>query len=71
MLRGIRAHRVLDAVRGMKAVDVDSLCHILMAVGQIGLDHPDIAEIDINPLIVRDDKPIAVDALIVLSRRAV
>ena len=71
MLRGIRAHRVLDAVRGMKAVDVDSLCHILMAVGQIGLDHPDIAEIDINPLIVRDDKPIAVDALIVLSRQAV
>lgn len=67
MTRAIRAHRILDAVRGMPAVDRDMVTHCLMAVGKLALDHPDIAEIDINPLIVRGDKPVAVDALVVLS----
>ena len=70
LMRAIRGHRILDAVRGMKAVDTDSLCHSLMAVGQVALDHPEIVEIDVNPLIVRGDKPVAVDALIVLRPEA-
>ena len=41
-----------------------------MAVGQIALDHPDIAEIGINPLIVRGSQPVAVDALVVLADAA-
>jgi acetyl-CoA synthetase (ADP-forming) len=36
-------------------------------VGQIGLDHEDIQEIDINPLIIAGSQPIAVDALVVLK----
>ena len=67
MLRSIRGTKILDEVRGMPAVDRDILCHALMAVGQIALDHPNIEEIDINPLIIRGTSPIAVDALIVLS----
>jgi hypothetical protein len=67
MMRAIRGHRILDAVRGMPAVDAEVLSHALMAVSRIALDHPDIAEIDINPLIVRGAKPVAVDALVVLT----
>jgi acetyl-CoA synthetase (ADP-forming) len=67
MMRAIRGHRILDAIRGMPAVDRDVLSHTLMAVGQIALDYPEIAEIDINPLIVRGAKPVAVDALLVLT----
>jgi succinyl-CoA synthetase beta subunit len=70
MMRGIRAHKILDAVRGMPKVDQDILSTALMAVGQIALDHPEIAEIDINPLIIRGNKPIAVDALVVLTDAA-
>jgi acetate---CoA ligase (ADP-forming) subunit beta len=70
MMRGIRAHKILDAVRGMPKVDQDILSTALMAVGQIALDHPEIAEIDINPLIIRGNKPIAVDALVVLTGAA-
>ena len=51
----------------MPAADKEVLVHALMAVGQIALDHPEIEEIDINPLILRGAKPIAVDGLIVLS----
>ena len=70
MMRGIRAHKILDAVRGMPKVDQDVLCTALMAVGQIALDHPEIAEIDIHPLIIRGNTPIAVDALVVLTDAA-
>jgi len=67
MTRAIRGYRILDAVRGMPAVDRDVVTHCLMAVGKLALDHPDIAEIDINPLIVRGARPVAVDALVVLG----
>jgi len=67
MMRGIRAHKILGQVRGMPRVDQDLLATALMAVGQIALDHPEIAEIDINPLILRGDRPVAVDGLIVLT----
>jgi len=71
MLRGIRAHRMLESVRGMPAVDAASLSRSLMAVGRIGLDHPEIVAIDVNPLIARDRTAVAVDALVVLSHEAV
>lgn len=70
MMRAIRGHRILDAVRGMPAVDTDILAHALMAVSRLAQDHPDIAEIDINPLIIRGSKPVAVDALVVLTEAA-
>ncbi len=42
--------------------------YALCALGEIGLQFESIAEIDINPLKVRrDGKPVAVDALIVLT----
>lgn len=67
MMRAIRAHGILDAVRGMPAVDTEVLGRTLIAVGRIALDHPEIAEIDVNPLIVRGARPVAVDALMVLG----
>ena len=67
MLRGIKGHRILDAVRGMKAVDLDSLTGSIIALGRIGLDFEEIAEIDVNPLIIWGTRPVAVDALVVLG----
>jgi acetate---CoA ligase (ADP-forming) subunit beta len=67
LMRDIRGHRILDAVRGMEPVDQESLATILINLGRIGLDHPRVKEIDINPLIVRGAFPVAVDALVVLE----
>lgn len=67
MLRAIRARRILEAVRGLPAVDTGALARSLIAVGRIALDHPEIAAIDVNPLIIRGSTPVAVDALIVLA----
>jgi acyl-CoA synthetase (NDP forming) len=67
MLREIQGRKILEAVRGMEAVDLDVLVRSLIALGEIGLAHPEIREIDVNPLIVRGAQPVAVDALVVLS----
>lgn len=64
----IKSKKILDAVRGMEAVDKEMLADILIAVGQIGLDYDEVQEIDINPLKIRNGKPVAVDALVVLKQ---
>ncbi len=67
MLLEIRAHKILQPVRGLKEVDRDQLAEMLITVGQIGIEQDLIKAIDINPVIVTDGKPVAVDALVVLQ----
>lgn len=68
LMDDFKGKMILDNVRGMEAVDRDVLADILIAIGQIGMEHDDIQEIDVNPLKIRDGKPVAVDALVVLKK---
>ncbi|OPY90374.1 MAG: Succinyl-CoA ligase (ADP-forming) subunit alpha [Syntrophus sp. PtaU1.Bin208] len=63
----IKARRLLGAFRGYPPVDRTALTKILQAIGQMALDHPQIAEIDVNPVLIQGDQPVAADALIILS----
>ena len=67
MMDEIKAHKILDAVRGMDPVDRDILSKILINVGKIGIENDAIKEIDINPVIISGNRPVAVDALVVLQ----
>jgi predicted CoA-binding protein len=68
MLATLASRRLfLEPFRGEPALDQDALAAILTGLGRIGLERPDVASIDVNPLIVRDGKPVAVDALVVLA----
>jgi acyl-CoA synthetase (NDP forming) len=67
MTREIKSRKILEGIRGMQPVDLDELGRCLTGLGRIGLEHPAIREIDVNPLIVRDGRPVAVDALVVLE----
>jgi acetyltransferase len=67
MIHDIRARSIMGPFRGMLAADADRIVDILVKVGAIGVDHPDIRELDINPVLLSDGKPVAVDALIVLD----
>lgn len=67
MMQEIKGKRILEAVRGMPAADLDALADILMAIGKIGMENELIKEIDVNPLILHGASPVAVDALVVLS----
>ncbi|WP_457551588.1 acetate--CoA ligase family protein [Desulfobacula sp.] len=67
MINRLKCRNVLDGYRGFEPVDKMVLARIIVALGNLGCDHPRIQEIDINPLIVHKGLPIAVDGLLVLS----
>ena len=67
MIMEIRAHKILEAIRGMEQIDKDMLADILIAIGRLGIENEVVKEIDINPLIISRGKPVAVDALMVLA----
>jgi hypothetical protein len=46
----------------------EDLARTLVALGELAVHHPEIAEIDVNPLILRTDGAVAVDALVVVRR---
>ena len=62
------AQKLLGAFRGEKAPDKNALIKTIVGLSKIGMEVPEIREIDINPLLVTaDGKVTAVDALIVLG----
>ncbi len=67
MIDEIQTRKLLGEFRGSPAVDRAELVKALMGIGRLGLENDEIAEIDINPLIVDGDKPVAVDALVILA----
>jgi acetyl coenzyme A synthetase (ADP forming)-like protein len=70
MLSEIRAHALLDGVRGQPESDKDAIVAILLRIGQLVQDFPQILELDINPLVVypRSQGAIAIDMRLVLSK---
>lgn len=69
MLHELTAFKVLEGVRGAKPADVDALVDVIMKVSRLALDLSDeIAELDINPLVVRARGAVALDALVVRSK---
>jgi acetyl-CoA synthetase (ADP-forming) len=67
MMREIRGHKILDAVRGMEAADREELADVLIRIGRIGVEIAEVREIDLNPVILSGSKPVVVDALVVLE----
>jgi acetyltransferase len=52
MLSEIRAHALLDGVRGQPPVDKEALVDTLLHIAQLVTSFPEIAELDINPYVV-------------------
>lgn len=46
----------------------DELAETVVALGRLGIDHEDILEVDINPLILGEHGAVAVDALVVIDQ---
>lgn len=66
MMEDIRTRKLLGPYRGMPAVPSAALADLIQRISTIGAIHKEIKEIDINPLLVSSQTPVAVDALIVL-----
>jgi acyl-CoA synthetase (NDP forming) len=65
MIAEVKAFATLKGFRGKPAGDLDALAKAIVALSQLALQNsPTIADAEVNPLIVRTDGVIAVDALI-------
>jgi acetyltransferase len=63
--------RLLDGFRNVPAIDMAALERVLVQVSQLAVDLAEIAELDINPLLVDHDGAIALDARIRVARSPV
>lgn len=69
MLKSIRSHRLLEGVRGEPPSDLPAIAECLMRLSQLVTEHPQVQELDINPLIVyaRGKGAVSADARIILK----
>ena len=68
-LSKLKASALLDGARGAAPIDKQAVAKVVTQIGRLLLAHPEIAEIDVNPLVVYPEgaPPIALDALIILA----
>ncbi|MDN3359770.1 acetate--CoA ligase family protein [Actinomadura sp. DC4] len=62
LIRSVRSAPLLLGHRGRPAVDIAGLRSALLRLSCLAEEHPDIAELDLNPIIARPDGVVAVDA---------
>jgi len=67
LIRGVHAAPLLLGHRGTPAVDIAALADVLLRVSRLADDLPDVAELDLNPVIATPDGARAVDARIRVS----
>ncbi|MFP5466005.1 MAG: GNAT family N-acetyltransferase [Gammaproteobacteria bacterium] len=68
-IRRTRIHRLLTGYRDEPAADIEDIAQVLVAVSQLLADVPELAELDINPLLVNHEGAVALDARVRVSAR--
>jgi acetyltransferase len=66
MASDLKGHVLLKGYRGSKPVNMESLADWLIKLGWLALNFEKIMEIDVNPLMIVNGEPVAVDATIIL-----
>jgi len=69
MVAEIRGYPLLRGVRGQRAADIEGIIDTLLRISQLVTDFPEVVELDINPLLVRDEGQgvVGIDMRLVLS----
>jgi acetyltransferase len=70
MMESLRGARLLDALRGLPAVDRDALASVLGRLSQLAMDFPQVEELDVNPLLVVGSGVVAVDGRVRIAAGA-
>ena len=68
LMQETKAWTLLQGYRNRPPADLESLEEIILRLSQLLIDFPQIAELDINPVLIKDGKPVAVDARILVSK---
>jgi acetate---CoA ligase (ADP-forming) len=67
MVHSLRTFPMLDGYRGAPKADVNALVDILLRVSALVENHPQVAEMDLNPVVVHTTGAVAVDARVRLE----
>lgn len=67
LLDALSTERLLGPFRGEPAVDRQAVTGVLLALSHLAEARPEVVSVDLNPLMVVDGRPIAVDALVELG----
>jgi hypothetical protein len=68
MLDGLQGKAVLDGTRGKTPVNLTALIKLICNLSQFAANHPEIVELDLNPVFADGDTIIAVDWLMMLDQ---
>jgi len=69
MMQEIKMYRILKGLRGERPSDIGAIREAILRLSQLVCDFPEIVEMDINPLLVKDDDggAVAIDSRITLT----
>jgi acyl-CoA synthetase (NDP forming) len=70
MIRTLRCAPLLEGARGRPPLDLAAAADALAALARFAAAHPEVAEVEINPLLVRRDGAVGLDARIVLDAQS-
>jgi acetyltransferase len=71
LMRQTRNHRLLEGYRDRPAADLDAIALTLVKISALVIAHPEIRELDINPLLADEHGVIALDARVRVVSQAV
>jgi acetyltransferase len=67
LMQETKAYTLLKGYRNRPAADMERLEEMIVRLSQLLIDFPEIAELDMNPVLIKDGNPVAVDARILVS----
>ena len=68
MIRNLKSNKMLEGVRGQPPISVEKWTDLIVAVSDLVISAPEIAEMDLNPLMGLADKVVAADARIRIEK---
>jgi len=67
LMQETKAYSLLRGYRNRPPADMERLEEMIIRLSQLLIDFPEIAELDMNPVLIKDGSPVAVDARILVS----
>jgi acyl-CoA synthetase (NDP forming) len=70
LVRSGKAGRLVGGFRGAAPADEDALVDLLVRLARLAEEVPEVAELDLNPVLALSDRCVAVDARVRVARQA-
>lgn len=68
MISEIKGYPILKGYRNLPPADIDAIVKILLNVSDMAMNHPEISEMDLNPILVYEKGAKVVDARVILAK---